>query len=145
MKTLKLPKLSKSQVLRDVGWSRSKKKMLPDTTMDKIFEANSSFHVKWRTTGKVQFLFFRSFLLVLNTFFFSEKDWVLGYNSINFWDFPDTSQLPKILSLKYFENSWRNSYIPCLLLITALRFTCGERKTQVSKISKILKILWPWL
>ena len=66
------------------GEREAKKKMLPDTTMDKIFEANSSFHVKWRTTGKVQFLFFRSFLLVLNTFFFSEKDWVLGYNSINF-------------------------------------------------------------
>ena len=66
------------------GDREAKKKMLPDTTMDKIFEANSSFYVKWRTTGKVQFLFFRSFLLVLNTFSFSEKDWVLGYNSINF-------------------------------------------------------------
>ena len=29
---------------------------------------NSSFHVKLRTTGKVQFLFFRRFLLVLRNF-----------------------------------------------------------------------------
>ena len=35
------------------------------TTMDKIFETISSFHVKQHTTGKVQFLLFSSFLLVL--------------------------------------------------------------------------------
>ena len=27
-----------------------------------------------------------------------------------------------------FGNSWGNPYIPCVLLIIALRFTCGERK-----------------
>ena len=32
---------------------------------EKIFEANSSFYVKYDTTGKVQFLFFRNFLLLL--------------------------------------------------------------------------------
>ena len=26
-----------------------------------------------------------------------------------------------------FRNSWGNSYIPCLLLIIAVRFTCGEK------------------
>ena len=31
----------------------------------KIFEINSSFHVKWRSTGKISFLFFKSFLPVL--------------------------------------------------------------------------------
>ena len=37
------------------------------TTMDKIFETNSSFHVKQRTKRKVQFLFYFSmrFFLVL--------------------------------------------------------------------------------
>ena len=35
------------------------------TIIRKIFKTNSSFHVKLRTTGKVQFLFFRRFLLVL--------------------------------------------------------------------------------
>ena len=38
------------------------------TTIHKIFETNSSFHVKQRSTGKVQFLFFSSFLLVLTKF-----------------------------------------------------------------------------
>ena len=38
------------------------------TILDKTFEANSCFHVKKRTTGKVQFLFFRIFLLVLTNF-----------------------------------------------------------------------------
>ena len=35
---------------------------------------------------------------------------------------------PKTLSLKSFGNSWGNSYIPCLEVIIAHRFTCGERK-----------------
>ena len=35
------------------------------TSTDKIFEKNFSFQVKQRTTGKVQFLFSRSLLLVL--------------------------------------------------------------------------------
>ena len=39
-----------------------------------IFETNSSFHVKQCTTGKLQFLFFRSFLLVLTKFSFWGKD-----------------------------------------------------------------------
>ena len=33
------------------------------TSIHKILEINSSFHVKQRTTGKVQFLFFSSCLL----------------------------------------------------------------------------------
>ena len=40
------------------------------TTIHKIFETNSSFYVKQCTTGKVQFLFFSSFLLVLTQFSF---------------------------------------------------------------------------
>ena len=42
------------------------------TTMDKIFETISSFYVKQHTTGKVQFLLFSSFLLVLTKFSFSK-------------------------------------------------------------------------
>ena len=47
----------------------------------KIFETNSSFHMKQRTTEKGQFPFFSSFLLVLATFPFWEEDCALGYNS----------------------------------------------------------------
>ena len=36
--------------------------------MDKIFETNSTFHVKKRTEEKVQFLLSRSVLLVLENF-----------------------------------------------------------------------------
>ena len=39
-----------------------------------IFETNSSFHVKERSTGTVQSLFFRRFLLVLAKFSFCEED-----------------------------------------------------------------------
>ena len=59
--------------------------------MDKIFEINSSFHVKYRTTGKVQILFFNSLLLLLTKFSFWEEWWALGYNSMKVWDFPDIS------------------------------------------------------
>ena len=33
--------------------------------MEKVLGVKSSFRVKWRTAGKVQFLYFRRFLLVL--------------------------------------------------------------------------------
>ena len=59
------------------------------TIMQKMFVANSSFHVKQRTTRKFQFLFFSSFLLVWIKFLFWEDVWPLGYSSMKFWDFPD--------------------------------------------------------
>ena len=40
--------------------------------MDEILETNSSFHVKQRSTERVQFLFFGTFLLVLTKFSFWE-------------------------------------------------------------------------
>ena len=74
-------------------------------TIHKILETNSSFYVEQCITGKVQFLFFSSFLLILTKFSFWEEDWAL-----------------------LFSNSWGNSYIPGLLLIITLLFTCGEKK-----------------
>ena len=58
------------------------KKLFLETTVDKIFEISSTFHVKYRTTGKFQFLFFGSFLLLLTKFLFWEEGWALVYNSI---------------------------------------------------------------
>ena len=52
------------------------------TTIDKIFETNSSFYVKKWTTEKVQFLFLRSVLLVLTKFHIG---WKTGHNSIKCW------------------------------------------------------------
>ena len=47
--------------------------------------------VKYRNTGKFQFLFFRSFLLVLTKFLDSQKDWALGYHSSTFRHFLNIS------------------------------------------------------
>ena len=107
--------------------------------MDKIFETNSCFHVKTSfTTGKVQFLFFRGFFLLLTKFSFWEEDRVLYYNSMKTYNFPDNPEFPTILGLKLIGNSWGNSYIPCLLLIITLSFICAEKKNwkNIKKISK---------
>ena len=44
------------------------------TIICKIFETNSSFHVKYRTMGRVQYAFFKRFLLVLTKFSFWAED-----------------------------------------------------------------------
>ena len=58
--------------------------ILQVTIIHKVLETNSSFHVKERTTGKVQVLFFRKFLLLLTKFSFWEEDRGLGNNSVKF-------------------------------------------------------------
>ena len=60
------------------------------TITHKISETNSSFHVKKRTTGKVSFLFSKSFLLVLTKLAFWHEDWEL-YHSMKFRHFPNIS------------------------------------------------------
>ena len=59
---------------------KSRRKIPLSTIIDKIFETNPSFHVKSGTTGKVQFVFFKRFMLVKTKFSF----WEEGYNSIKF-------------------------------------------------------------
>ena len=44
---------------------------------------DSSFPMKQRITRKVQFLFFRSFLLILTKFLLWEEDWTLGWNLLH--------------------------------------------------------------
>ena len=61
------------------------------TITHKIFETNPSFDVKERTTGKVSFLFFKPFPLVLTKLSFWQEDWALGYHSKKFRHFPDIS------------------------------------------------------
>ena len=80
--------------------------------------------------NKFSFYFSALFLLVsaISLFFWWGGGLGPGYNSMGFWDFPDLSNFPKILSLTSFGNSWDNLYIPCLLRIITLRFTCGEKK-----------------
>ena len=91
--------------------------------------------------GKSSISAFQEFFASIEKKSFWEEYWELGYNSMNFWDFPDISKLPKILRLKSFGNSLSNSYLPCLILIITLYVTCGESK--ICQTSKILQILWP--
>ena len=54
------------------------------TIIHNMFETNFSFHLKQRTTGKVQFLLFRRFLLLPTKFSFLEKDLALYNNFMKF-------------------------------------------------------------
>ena len=49
-------------------------RLLEATIIHKIFETNSSFHVKWRTMIKVQFLLFKNLLLMPTKFSFLQED-----------------------------------------------------------------------
>ena len=59
------------------------KKLFAETIIHKILETNSSFNVKDCTSGKVQFLFFSSFLLKLTKFSFGNQA-ALGFDSMKF-------------------------------------------------------------
>ena len=73
LNALELRKLSKKSNLKKSGVSY-KQKTVPESIIHKIFETNSSFHVKQHTVEKAQFLFLRIFLLVLTKFSFQEED-----------------------------------------------------------------------
>ena len=67
------------------------KKKFPETTTLKISENNYSFHLKWCTMGKVSFLFFKSFLLVVTKPSCWDGHWALGYHSMEFRKLIDIS------------------------------------------------------
>ena len=67
-----------------MGRFRTNKKF-PETISHKISEGNPSFHVKQRTIGEVEFVFFKSFLLVLTKLSFWQGDQELGYHSMKFF------------------------------------------------------------
>ena len=79
-----------NQILVGLGQVTSKK-LFTETMIHKILETNSSFDVKDCTSGKVQFLFFSSFLLKLTKFSFWESEWALRYNSMKSEDFLNIS------------------------------------------------------
>ena len=60
-------------------------KFLKSLIICKVFETNSSFDVKSRTTRKVSFLFFESFWLVLAKFSPWRGDWALDYHHVSFF------------------------------------------------------------
>ena len=111
--------------------------------MDKIFGRALVFI--WNTALREISLFQQFIASIDQAFILWERlGTTVGYKSMKFWDLTDLSWLPKILSFKFFGKWWGSSCIPCLLLITMLRFTCGEKKFR--KVSKIFKtLLYPWL
>ena len=48
---------------------------------------------------EVKYLVFSNFPLVSTKFSFMEEDWAQRYNFMQFWDFTDISEFPKVLSL----------------------------------------------
>ena len=80
-KSLEFSKLYKKLTFKDLGQARSKE-LFAETTIDRIFEKKCNFHVKEHTTGKFQFPFLSSFLLVLVKCLFWEEDWALDYNAV---------------------------------------------------------------
>ena len=82
----------------------------------KMFQTNPSFHVKQHTTEKVQFLFFRRFLLELTKFSFCKEDYILGNNSIKFCDFIDFFYFFK--SSDVWQLVWQLVYTSLTLIIT---------------------------
>ena len=102
-KALELPKFSKEISLRGSGKFKTKKRF-PETISYKIFETDSSFHLKQCTSGKVSWLIFWTFLLLLAKFSFWQGDWALGHQSIKFKHFRKISKFRKILNFKLFSN-----------------------------------------
>ena len=95
------------------------------TILGKIFRTKWRNPVKLDRTTKVWYLLLRLFWLLLPKFNLWKGDWALGYVSIQIWDFPNISLFPKILILKWFGNSWGNSYTKFAILDITFRFTCG--------------------
>ena len=64
--------------------------------------------------------------MLLPKFNFWKGDCTLGYDSAQILDFPNISLFRKILSLKFFGNSWGNSDTKFGLLDIMFHFTRGS-------------------
>ena len=85
-------------------------------TIDKIHEKNLRFHVKYCSRGKVQYLVYSNFLLVLTIFSFWEEDWTLHFNSMEFWDFLQSHVIWQLVSQLVFTIFTSNNHVPFHLL-----------------------------
>ena len=94
----------------------------------------------------MSFIWFFAILVVkVSKFHFWANGWVLAIKCKHFRDFLQISALPKITSLKLFENSWCNTDIQFLVIIIEFHFIWGEEKLcQIVKnaTNVLLKIAW---
>ena len=94
----------------------------------------------WNSAMREKFNFYSSVVFG----WFCRWGWALVHHFSKCWDFPDFPFFPRILGLDpKIGHSWGNSYTPCLLLIMALRFTCGERKSwwNIKKSDNIISMI----
>ena len=81
--------------------------------------------------GKVEYLIFGNFLLLLTKFSFLIEDWTLDYYSKKF---KDIFEIIKMWSLKLFGNLWDKSYL--LFLSLAIMFCFTYKKKKNLKVTK---------
>ena len=84
--------------------------------IDRIFEKNLRFHVKYCSKKRVQYLVFSNSLLVLTVLSFWEKNWALDYNSMEFWDFLKSYIVWQHVSQLVFTIFISNNHVPFHLL-----------------------------
>ena len=84
--------------------------------IDKIYDKNLRFHVKYCSRGKVQSPVVSNFLLVLTIFSFWETDWTLHFNSMEFPDFLQSHVIWQLVSLLVFTILTSNNHVPFHLL-----------------------------
>ena len=85
--------------------------------------------------GKVEYLIFGNFLLLLTKFSFLIEDWTLDYYSTKF---KDIFEIIKMWSLKLFGNFWDKSYLLFLSLAIMFCFTYKKKK-NLAKNQKVTK------
>ena len=76
--------MSKKLSLKIPGVSWNQNKLFPETTMDKIFEKISAFHVKYGSIGNFEFLFFGNLMLILRKCLFWREHWARSQKSMIF-------------------------------------------------------------
>ena len=83
--------------------------------------------IKQNKNRKLRYLVLRKLWSLFSKIGFRKGDYELVCVSTQCWDFLFIFKFPQILSLKWFDNSWGNSYKTFLILDINFRFTFGEQ------------------
>ena len=80
-----------------------------------VFQIETSYDFQCNR-GKVQYLAFSNFWLVLTIFSFWEEEWTLDYNSMEFWDLLKFYVVWQLVSELIFTIFITNHHVPFFLL-----------------------------
>ena len=135
LKTLGMKTLSNKSSLKG---PRVSKGLFPGASAGGVFWGGASFHVVWRTAGRVPFLFSGGLLLVLagSLFWVGEGHWV-----INSWNFNIILNFPNFLRSYVLRSYVSATRIYQFINNNQVSFHLWWKKNLV----KTLKILWRWL